>query len=536
MAQYQNHKAAMPGINLNAHLVRSQENRREAPLLPPGRGRYVNQFILGPTFAEQLADWQRFTVGRGLKLTAHPDLACAQATDGDRELTLIGHVLDPLAPEASNEDIVRALLHRFTSRAALIEATDRFGGRWLLVATSAEESFLFHDALGLRQAFYTDPVVTGAMWVMSQAGIASEMLSLTPDEQALDYLDTQTFRRTFESRFPAAASTFKGLKHLLPNHWLDLSTARSHRFWPSAPLEALTPETAIDRICTLMSGQIRAAAARFDLVLSLTAGIDSRLMLATAREVADRVCIMTLRQGRMPDNFPDIEIPARLLKRLELSHNVVHATSTMTPEFSLQFKRNVYLAHDHYGYDAEAILKHFGRTKAVLTGSGAEVGRCAFRRKLPHADHVRFTPELLAWLEYRSTHPFLVEHFREWLADVSQQNHVKLLDLLEWEQDYGNWLAMTQLEFDIAWREIFTPYNCRQVLATLLGVDERYRKAPDYLLFQRAIQKAWPELLSEPINPHRTIGRLALRISNMKAIVHYWRFLHAQHKKSKHRR
>lgn len=520
----------MPGINLKAHLARPQEHLRGTSHLPRGKDRYFNQFILGPAFAEQLGDWQRITVGKGLKLTAHPDLACTQAMDGDRELTLIGHMLDPLAPDATNEDIVRALLHRFTSREGLISAIERFGGRWLLVAMSVEESFLFHDTLGLRQAFYTDPVVTGAMWVMSQAGIASEMLSLTPDEQALDYLDTQTFRRTFESRFPAAASTFQGLKHLLPNHWLDLRTGKSHRFWPSAPLETLTPGTAIDRICMLMSGQIRAAAARFDLALSLTAGFDSRLMLATAREVADRICTVTLRQGRMPDHFPDIEIPARLLKRLGLSHDVIQATSTMTPEFSLQFKRNVFLAHDHYGHDAEAILKHFGRTKAVLAGSGAEVGRCAFRRKLPHADYVRFTPELLAWLEYGSTHPFLVEHFREWLADVSQQNHVKLLDLLEWEQDYGNWLAMTQLEFDIAWCEIFTPYNCRQLLATLLGVDERYRKAPDYLLFQRAIQKAWPELLSEPINPHRTIGKAALWISNIKALVHYWRFLYAQRK------
>lgn len=518
----------MPGINLYAHLVHPQRNLGDTPLLPPGRNRYINQFILGPTFAEQLAGWKQITVGKGLKLTAHPDLACIQAAGVDRQLTLIGHILDPLTPNATNEDIVRALLHRFISRDALVEATDRFGGRWLLIATSAEEQFLFHDALGLRQAFYTDPVVTSVVWVMSQAGIASEMLSLTPDDLALDYLDTQTFRRTFESRFPAAASTFKGLKHLLPNHWLDLSTGRSHRYWPSTPLKAQTPETAINRICALMSGQIRAAAARFDLALSLTAGFDSRLMLATAREVADRVCIMTLRQGRMPDRFPDIEIPARLLKQVGLPHEVIHASSTMTPEFSLQFKRNVYLAHDHYGHDAEAILGQFGRTKAVLVGSGAEVGRCAFRGKLPHADHVRFTPELLAWLEYGSTHPFLVEHFREWLADVSQQNHIKLLDLLEWEQDYGNWLAMTQLEFDIAWRDIFTPYNCRELLATLLGVEERYRKAPDYLLFQRAIQKAWPELLSEPINPHRTVGRLALRISDMKALVHYWRFLYAQ--------
>ena len=514
----------MPILDLLAHAQRPRETRGETPPWSQGTGPYTSQFILGPGFVEQLAGWQRIAIAGQLKLTVHPDLVCTQVADDGRELTLIGHILDPLATDANNADIVRALLHHFTSREALIAATGRFGGRWLLIAVNRDESFLFHDALGLRQAFHTDLAETGALWTMSQPGLASEVLLLTPDQQALDYMETQTFRRTSEHRLPATASTFKGIKRLLPNHWLDLKTGKSHRYWPIAPLATITPEAAIDRLSTLLSGLVRAAATRFDLTLSLTAGFDSRLVLATARGVVGRLCIMTLRQGRMPDRHADLEVPARLLKRLGLSHVVVHAASTMTPEFSLRFKRNVYLAHDHYGHDAEAILNHFGRTKAVLTGSAAEVGRCPFRRKLPHADHVRFTPELLAWLEFGSTHPFLVTHFREWLMDASQQNHVKLLDLFEWEQDYGSWLAMTQLEFDIAWQEIFTPYNCREVLVTMLAVDERYRRAPDYTLFRRTIQKPWPELLDEPINPHTTIGRYALFVSDLKALAHYWRF------------
>jgi hypothetical protein len=519
----------MPSRNLLAHAVRPHDSLSAAATLPPGAWPYVNQFLLGPAFVEQLPDWQRISVGGQLKLTAHPDLACTQVVDAGRELTLIGHMLDPDAPDATNADILRALLQEFTGRDVLIRTTHRFGGRWLLIAARVDESFLFHDAMGLRQAFYTDPAETGGLWVMSQAGIAGEVLSLAPDALALDYMDTQTFRRTSESRFPAAASTFRGLKHLLPNHWLDLQTGASQRYWPSQPLRTLSLDAAVDRLLALLSGQIRAAVARFDATLSLTAGIDSRLVLAAARALTDRLSIVTLRQGKMPDDHADIEVPARLLKRLGLRHEVILAAPTMTPEFSRQFKCNVYLAHDHYGHDAEAILRHFGRTKATITGSGAEVGRCPFRSKLPHSDHVKFTPETLAWLEYGSTHPFLVHHFGDWLADAGQQNHVKLLDLFEWEQDYGNWLAMTQLEFDIAWREIFTPYNCRELLAIMLGVDERFRRPPDYLLFRRAISKAWPQLLTEPVNPHRRVGWLARRVSDLKAIVKYWLFRRTQH-------
>ncbi|MCP9438249.1 MAG: hypothetical protein NHB36_00005 [Nitrospira sp.] len=362
----------------------------------------------------------------------------------------------------------------------------------------------------------------------SQAGIAGEVLALAPDALALDYMDTQTFRRTSESRFFAAASPFRGLRHLLPNHWLDLQTGASRRYWPSQPLPTLDPDEAADRLLALLAGQIRAAVERFDMALSLTAGIDSRLVLAAARDMATRVSIVTLRQGKMPDHHADIEVPSRLLARLGLPHEIIRAAPTMTPEFSAEFKRNVYLAHDLYGHDAEAIVRHFNCSNAVLIGSGAEIGRCPFRGKLPHANHVRFTPQTLAWLEYGSTHPFLVQHFRDWLADAGHQSHVKLLDLFEWEQDYGSWLTMTQLEFDIAWREIFTPYNCRALLVTLLGVGECWRRAPDYLLFRRAIAKAWPQLFSEPINPHARIGRLARRIANLKAIVKYWQLRRAQ--------
>ncbi len=331
-------------------------------------------------------------------------------------------------------------------------------------------------------------------------------------------------------RGPGSASTYVGLKHLLPNHWLDLKTGRSERYWPRSALETLTPEAAVDRLDVLLSGQIRAAAGRFDLALALTAGADSRAVLAAARGIADQIQMMTVRQGRQPDGHPDVEVPARLLKRLGLPHAVVRAASTMTPEFGLRFKRNVHLAHDHYGHDAEAILDRFGRRLAALTGSGAEVGRCPFRSKLPHADYVTFTPRTFAWLEYGSTHPFLVRHFEEWLESAGPQSHVKLLDLFEWEQDYGNWLAMVQQEFDTAWRDIFTPFNCREVLTTLLGVPERYRRPRDFILWRMYIEKAWPELLAEPINPQKAVTRFGQLVTDLKAIRNYWKFARRQRK------
>jgi len=53
----------------------------------------------------------------------------------------------------------------------------------------------------------------------------------------------------------------------------------------------------------------------------------------------------------------------------------------------------------------------------------------------------------------------------------------------------SKWLAMVQLEFNLAWREINTSFNCRAVLTTMLSVPEEYRKAPDYDLFLKLIRR-----------------------------------------------
>jgi hypothetical protein len=86
-----------------------------------------------------------------------------------------------------------------------------------------------------------------------------------------------------------------------------------------------------------------------------------------------------------------------------------------------------------------------------------------------------------------------------------------LLDLFSWEQSHGNWLAATQMEFDLAWRDMFTPFNCRELLTTMLSIDARYRSSPRHRAFYALIEKMWPDLLDEPINPDKSEGRGSLR-------------------------
>ncbi|MBI3899634.1 MAG: hypothetical protein HY308_15255 [Gammaproteobacteria bacterium] len=463
---------------------------------------FSGQYVLGPKCLDSLPEWSRYHLTGGLWLMTHPTLPVAQVYEGTRSISLIGFIVDPAEPDADDVHILARLIRGCYSIRELTRRTAGLGGRWLLIAACDDGLFLFHDALGLRQAFYTESGSdVDGIWVVSQPGLAIDLLKLPLNESALHFLDSYEFRSHPEYRWPGASTPVKGLRHLLPNHYLNLHSGTVRRYWPEAELAEITADEAVERGSALLAGGMRAVAARFELVLSITAGGDSRLVLAAACAIKDRIRCATVRQARMADANADLVVPTRLLAKLGVRHDVVRANASMSPEFSWLFKRSNFLAHDIYGADAEAILAQFGREKVTVTGSGAEVGRCSFRSELPllRASHIR--AEYLAQCQRMGQHPYAVRCFEEWMEDARDRGNVPLLDLFEWEQGHGNWLAMTQLEFDIAWRDIYTPFNCRSLLALFLSVDERFRRRPDYALFKRMTKTLWPEVLSEPINP-----------------------------------
>jgi hypothetical protein len=462
---------------------------------------FYQQFLLGPEFANHLQDWRKTVIGNNLKLATHPDLNVTQASCPDNSLTLMGSILDPSDSEATNAEILNRLLELFSDFNALIEATYGYGGRWIVIAVQGEQSILFHDALGLRQAFYTDIDRVNGLWAMSQPGIVADQFELKISTDAREYIDSEEFRSNPEYRWPCAGTPFIEIKQLLPNHYLDLISGDSHRYWPCRSLETIPFTEALEALSGLLPGLVKAAAKRFDMVLGITAGLDSRLVLAACKDFSGVISSVSVKQNTMKDDHQDIVVPARLLGKFGLEHKVITLKPGMTPEFARIFRQNVFMAHEHYGPDAEAILTYNSHQNTALTGSGAEVGKCCYSEDFRNSNLTELTAETLLRSVNMGNHEFTIKHFNDWLNNLGNIYNVNVADLFQWEHAHGNWLAMTQLEFGLAWKEIITPFNCRDVLTTMLSVSEQYRKPPHYELFLELVKRLWPELLCEPINP-----------------------------------
>jgi hypothetical protein len=467
---------------------------------------HCRQFILGPDFVDVMPGWKHIDIDYGLKLSIHPEVEVEQIAYAGKKLTVIGDILDSVSPKKSNRDILSDLINKADDLDTLTRATGPYGGRWILIASFGDKKYLFNDALGLRQVFYTDPAITDALWMVSQPGLAGKYLNLESDEEADKFLESYSARTRIEFRWPAAATPFRGLTHLLPNLYLDLNTGQSHRYWPYASIGIMPTKEAEIFIEQRMSNLMRAAAARYPLSIAITAGIDSRLVMALSKDISNEICFVTVRQADMQDDHPDISIPDHLCKDLGLKRVVIKAKPSMSADFSKLFKDSVHMATDIYGRDAEAIINQLQRKMATVTGSAGEIGQCYFRNYIAENKYNGpMDASELATMQRVANEPFAIKHFQTWLDAANNRHNIKLMDLFYWEHSHGNWLAMTQMQFDIAWREIFTPYNCRDVLQAFLSVDEEDRIQPHVKIYRNIISRAWPQLLDQPINPHKVV-------------------------------
>jgi hypothetical protein len=469
--------------------------------------KYHNHFVLGPSRIEALDTWRKTKISDSIHLMTHPDLNTCQVNDGPRSITLTGFILDPADPHASDADILADLAPVLGSSNDFAKHTGKYGGRWVLIVNDGRSIRLYTDTVGLRQVFYTSHGHGGDVWCASQPGMIAQILGLEMEPAAVDFIDSHEFRCNPEFRWPGDSTPYKEVKHLLPNHYLDLVDGRSKRYWPEGPLPQLSLDEAVERVAPMLSGLMTSAANRFDLSLSITAGMDSRLVLAAAREIKDRISYMTVRQIGMPDDHPDVAVPSQLLSNLGLKHDVVKSSLLIDDEFLAIFKKNVPVAHYVYAPDAQAILRYYAQKKVAVTGSASEVARSSFRAIRNNPRNEDITIEHLANAQEIGNQTFAVDHYKQWWAGLGDIYNLHILSLFEWELDDGNWLAMCQLEFDAAWKDIFTPFNCRDLIVTMLSVDPMYTMAPKYELYQTLIGKLWPEVLDTPVNPHKNYKR-----------------------------
>lgn len=462
------------------------------------------QFAITDRPLEDLAAWNRTALRCGMSVQAHPELEVTQLSTATRTVTMIGYAVDPSRPSATNEDIVAALLSEIDSLDRSFYPTARLVGRWVVVVEDDDGGVLFHDPCGLRQVHHSIASARTPRFCTSQPGLVKRELGLRRDERAMEEFARSDYARLDEEYWwPYDSTPFRDVRCLIPNHYLDLTDWSVHRFWPTAPPAPIALDEAVEFGSSLLTSALQALGERFPLSLPLTAGRDSRTLLAASRDLAPTIHFFTLSIPNASDNRTDIRVAASLLARLGLVHHVVPVMRRVHKDFLDAYRQSVEPAHLSAALLAESMAGTCPPDRVALMGHASEIVRNFYRFRVG-ADQ----EDLAHLLEkvHMTGNGFAEEHFRAWMADVAPAIDLgyDLWDLLYWEQRDGRWAANGQAQWDVVF-ESATPFNCRLLLETLLGVASEQRGHPAFDLHQQMMQAMWPEVLNEPLNPF--VGR-----------------------------
>jgi len=356
---------------------------------------------------------------------------------------------------------------------------------------------LMTDPAGLRSVFHfcdDDGVVCA-----SEPRAIAEIARLREDPDSRDYAASDAYRRC-DGWWFGGSSSYAEVQRLLPNHCLDLNTGQASRFWPRVSLETVDCETALTEGSRLLAGIWEAAIHRFGKVaLPVTAGLDSRVLLATSRKHLEDIFSFVSMHAPLSDRSADVYVPARLADKLDFSFHRLPCTEAMLAPHRQAYLDNTAVAQ------AERLHMIYTRypgwpkgCRIVATGNANEITRASYEGLLSDT-----SPENLSLIFCGEKHPFVIRHLQPWFEEaepVCEHYSFPLMDLFYWEQRMGCWCSQEFLEADYD-HETLTPFNCREYLTLMLSVDARYRRDPKSTLFRDLAERNWPGCMSEPVNP-----------------------------------
>lgn len=477
--------------------------------MPDSNLLFRRQFLMTPEPCPALGHWQQARAG-GYTVYAHPDVQLTSATSATGSATAIavGFMLDPEFPARPNAEVLQAIADMDGSIERISRYLDAVSGRFVLIVATPDDVVLFHDPCGFRTVCYATH--GGRVFAGSQPLILKLAMPVEEGERFSFYARSDYVRTQLEHWIPSGSTLFEGVSHLVPNHYLRLSTLEQTRYWPRRPLVEQPVDRVVAHAADLLRKSMLAANSRAPMALPLTAGWDSRTILSASKDIAGELYYFTLQYRDLHPGANDIRIPQRLLQSLGLQHRVFDCNRPVPVWFQTLYEQNVSPVHmNDYGLMAYAMFEEYPAERVCIKGNCSEIARCYYYK---HGSHPSITnpDQIVALVKGWQTVPFAQEQVAAWYEqahEVAAEANMDILDLFYWEHRMGSWQAFAQVEWDIV-QDAFTPFNHRILLELLLSTPAELRCAPNYALYRMIVEALWPEVLRQPVNPMTARERL----------------------------
>lgn len=475
---------------------------KESEIVPTddfGHLRFARGYYL--TNCERIEDlgehWKTLSLGN-YTLGWDQRTPSASVTTADRSVHLIGRAFHLGLNSASLDEIVSCLIDaNVTGRGAYDRQLYELAGRYVVIDQGPDGTFLQTDAVGMRSAYYS----TAGGTVSSHAGLTAQIIG---DDTPSPFGTKNWFRLTKAPSYPGRATEYSNVLALTPNTELEVTSSNIRRVGPTPRGEDRPAMEVAAELVPLLQSQMQALASQGRPLMSLTAGMDSRVSLALSYPVRHDITYFsyaTYRGDQPSPSEPDMLVAKQICEDNGLDFKTVKVTGMLTSgplnDVIRSNSRRI-----HSPSIAAEYREQLPSDSVHIRSNIYEIGRSFFRKAstkpLPPLTAAEFAKRVIRVRDHES-YPDGVAAFQDWL-DTTRFSDIKgydPYDLYYWELRMGRWLPAHLTESDIA-HDTYTVVNSRRILELLLSVSLEDRLSAR--VFDAIIDLTWPELLKYPIN------------------------------------
>jgi len=465
---------------------------------------FSGQFILVENNDQIPEGWNRYEKNQWILGVLGLSVLVVENGAGDEIGWCVGSPLNHKEPWAE-KITVAGLESDSIDMAAMEKFYEQVSGRYILILLLNDEEKLFLDPYGSLSAVYS----------LKERKIASTPTFFSKnhdwDREIIELRDMPAK----DSYYPLGFTPKKEVRRLLPNHCLDLKGWQVSRHWPGDNTDLAVeddPGQSVTTIISLLRESLRIITRRHPMQLPLTAGRDSRMLLACSREFIQDAVFHTFAKQK---ETLDMYISTRLAEQLKLHHKMIPFQETSEEE---QLRWLYTTGHCVSGaiWKTHKSLLALESDRVLLNGMSGEVGRTKYWKEGDLESSTLSARELLSRGGYPENKTFLAE-MENWLSELQGFNIFNILDLFHVEQRLGCWVGPQHYGCNVPLFEI-SPFNQRKIFIATMKLPYTYRKESG--LAGDICRELWPELLELPFNEYIGYRKYSHRVtSRIKRIV-----------------
>jgi hypothetical protein len=370
------------------------------------------------------------------------------------------------------------------------------GGSWVAILKTTSGIEFFVDACGSK------PMVYAA----DKGIVASSAAMILDDQEYESQLHEEAKSPSWFERdlyFPAGITAHSSIRRLLPNHSLSSTNWKARRIWPLEPLIAMSTDAALANIVSVAKVGLDVSTTKGSSLVPLTAGNETRGLLAILREKAASTQFFT---ATMPGSFVDQGCANRLARRFNLKHRNFSVMQRTNLE-KITWQRNA--GHCVGGVNMFNRLSESFNPSVEISGLGGEIGRGFLWLSHDKPEGKVNAADLLKRLKLPDNKQFELE-LKKWIDEFPGHDLFTLLDCAYIEHRMATWAFPQTVSRDIVGSQLY-PLIHRDSFSAMMSSPPEFRRSG--LLFKAIVESKWPELLAFPINQ-------GTRWEKLRAIAH----------------